>query len=162
AAAEGRTAEEISAHWTEQWATDRRRLGMLEPDHLPRATDHLPQQIALIEQLEAKGHTYRIDDGIYFDVSTFPGYADCAGLDLEEMEASGRVDNIADKRQPADFALWKFSPEGSTRLQEWDSPWGIGFPGWHIECSAMSTELLGTQFDIHTGGVDHIRVHHTN
>jgi cysteinyl-tRNA synthetase len=162
AAQQGKTAEEIAAHWTHQWATDRRRLGMLEPDHLPKATEYLPQQIALIEQLEANGHTYRIDDGIYFDVSSFPGYADFAGLDLNEMEASGRVDNIADKRHPADFALWKFSPEGSKRLQEWASPWGVGFPGWHIECSAMSTDLLGVQFDIHTGGVDHIRVHHTN
>jgi cysteinyl-tRNA synthetase len=162
AAQTGSTAEEIAAHWTDQWATDRRRLGMLEPDHLPKATEYLPQQIELVAMLEAKGHTYRIDDGVYFDVSTFPGYADFAGLDLDEMVASGRVDNIADKRHPADFALWKSSPEGSTRLQEWDSPWGVGFPGWHIECSAMSTDLLGVQFDIHTGGVDHIRVHHTN
>ena len=162
AAQTGRTAEEIAEHWTNQWANDRRRLGMLEPDHRPKATEYLPQQIAMVERLEAQGHTYRIDDGIYFDVSTFPRYADFAGLDLDEMEASGRVDNIEDKRHPADFALWKFSPADSRRLQEWDSPWGIGFPGWHIECSAMSTELLGHQFDIHTGGVDHIRVHHTN
>ncbi len=116
----------------------------------------------MVQTLEAKGHTYRIDDGIYFDVSTFPAYADFAHLDLDELEATGRVENVADKRHPADFALWKLSPPGVTRLQEWDSPWGRGFPGWHIECSVMATAELGTPIDIHTGGVDHIRVHHTN
>ncbi|HEY4378622.1 MAG TPA: cysteine--tRNA ligase [Acidimicrobiales bacterium] len=159
---EGRTAAEIAAHWTAQWSTDRRRLGCLEPDVLPRATDHVPEQIELIATLEAQGHTYVIDDGVYFAVDTFPRYADFAGLDLDEMQATGRIDNIAAKRHPADFALWKFSPPDVHRLQEWESPWGTGFPGWHIECSAMATKYLGTRFDLHTGGVDHIRVHHTN
>lgn len=159
---EGKTVEEITAHWTEQWATDRRRLGCIEPDVLPKATDHIAEQLAMIGQLEAGGHTYVIDDGVYFDVSTFPRYAEFAGLDLDELEATGRVENVADKRHPADFAVWKLSPPGVQRLQEWDSPWGRGFPGWHIECSAMSIKYLGERFDIHTGGVDHIRVHHTN
>lgn len=159
---EGRSAAEIAAHWTAQWANDRRRLGCLEPDLVPAAAAHVPEQIAMIETLEAQGRTYAIDDGVYFDVSTFPDYAAFAGLDLDELEATGRIGNLADKRHPADFALWKLSPPGSKRLQEWDSPWGVGFPGWHIECSAMATKYLGERFDVHTGGVDHIRVHHTN
>ena len=162
AARTGQSVEEITGHWTDQWATDRIRLGCLEPDIVPKATDHLPEQIAMIQTLEAQGRTYRIDDGIYFDVSTYPQYADFAHLDLDELEATGRVENVSDKRHPADFALWKLSPPGVHRLQEWDSPWGVGFPGWHIECSAMATAYLGRRFDIHTGGVDHIRVHHTN
>ena len=162
AAREGRTVAEITGHWTEQWRTDRLRLGCLEPDVLPAATDHIPEQIAMVEALEGQGRTYVTGDGVYFDVSSFPSYADFAGLDLDELEATGRVENVADKRHPADFALWKFSPADSSRLQEWDSPWGRGFPGWHIECSAMATKYLGNRFDIHTGGVDHIRVHHTN
>ena len=159
---EGRTAEEIAAHWTNQWATDRTRLGCLDPTVVPAAASHVPEQIEMIRTLAAQGHTYAIDDGVYFDVSSFPSYGDFAHLDLDALEASGRVDNIADKRHPADFALWKLSPTGVRRLQEWDSPWGVGFPGWHIECSAMATKYLGDRFDVHTGGVDHIRVHHTN
>ncbi|CAN5749735.1 cysteine--tRNA ligase [soil metagenome] len=162
AARQGRTVEEITGHWTAQWSEDRRRIGLMEPDVLPAASDHIAAQIAMVQTLEAGGHTYVIDDGVYFDVASFPRYAEFAGLDLDELEATGRVGNTADKRHPADFALWKVSPPGSTRLQEWDSPWGRGFPGWHIECSAMATRYLGDRFDIHTGGIDHVRVHHTN
>jgi cysteinyl-tRNA synthetase len=162
AAKTGRSAAEIAAFYTEQWATDRRRLGCLEPDVVPKAASHIDEQIALIEALEAKGHTYVIDDGVYFDVSTFPAYADFAGIDLDELETSGRVEHVEAKRHPADFALWKLTPPGVVRQQEWDSPWGRGFPGWHIECSAMATKYLGSRFDLHGGGVDHIRVHHTN
>lgn len=162
AATTGETAAQIAARYTQQWAEDRRRLGCLEPDVLPRAAAHIPQQIAMVEALEAKGHTYVIDDGVYFDTSTFPAYAEFADLRLDDLEATGRIESIAAKRHPADFALWKLTPPGVNRQQEWDSPWGRGFPGWHIECSAMATEYLGTQFDIHTGGIDHVRVHHTN
>ncbi|MCB0976974.1 MAG: cysteine--tRNA ligase [Acidimicrobiales bacterium] len=162
AAREGATVEEITGRWTDQWATDRARLGCLPPDVLPRAAGHIPEQIDMVRTLEAQGRTYVIDDGVYFDVSTFDRYADFAGLSLDDLEATGRIEHIADKRHPADFALWKLSPPGVRRLQEWDSPWGRGFPGWHIECSAMATKYLGERFDIHTGGVDHIRVHHTN
>jgi len=162
AARAGTTAADIAARYTEQWQQDRRRLGCLEPDVLPRAADHIAEQIEMVKALEAKGHTYVIDDGVYFDVSTFPRYAEFAGLDLDELETSGRIERIEDKRHPADFALWKLTPPGVRRQQEWDSPWGRGFPGWHIECSAMATKHLGTQFDIHTGGIDHVRVHHTN
>ena len=162
AAKTGQTVEEITGHWTEQWANDRRRLGMLEPDLIPYASKHIGEQIAMIQTLEAQGRTYVIDDGVYFDTSTYPEYADFAHLNLDDLEATGRVENVSDKRHPADFALWKLSGAGSTRLQEWDSPWGVGFPGWHIECSAMATKYLGRHFDIHTGGIDHVRVHHTN
>jgi cysteinyl-tRNA synthetase len=162
AAESGKTAAEIAELYTEQWATDRRRLGCLEPDLVPRAAAHIEEQIAMVRSLEERGHTYVIDDGVYFDVSTFPGYADFAHLDLDELETSGRVEHVEAKRHPADFALWKLTPPAVQRQQEWDSPWGRGFPGWHIECSAMSTKYLGTNFDIHAGGVDHIRVHHTN
>ena len=129
---------------------------------MPRAASHIDEQIAMIRVLEEQGHTYVIDDGVYFDVSTFPRYAEFAHLDLDEMETSGRIEHVEDKRHPADFALWKLTPAGVVRQQEWDSPWGRGFPGWHIECSAMATKYLGERFDIHTGGVDHVRVHHTN
>jgi cysteinyl-tRNA synthetase len=162
AARTGESVEQITGRWTRQWADDRRRLGCLEPDAIPRATEHIAGQIAMVADLEAKGHTYRIDDGVYFDVSTFDRYAEFAHLALDDLEATGRVENVADKRHPADFALWKLTPASVARLQEWDSPWGRGFPGWHIECSVMASEILGHHFDIHTGGVDHIRVHHTN
>ena len=162
AARTGQTAAEIAAFYTEQWSDDRRRLGCLEPDLVPHAAAHIDEQIAMVRTLEEQGHTYVIDDGVYFDVSTFPRYAEFAGLDLDELATSGRVEHVEAKKHPADFALWKLTPPGVQRQQEWDSPWGRGFPGWHIECSAMATRYLGTQLDIHTGGVDHIRVHHTN
>jgi cysteinyl-tRNA synthetase len=158
----GQTAAEIAQRYTEQWLSDRRRLGCLEPDVLPRAASHIAEQVAMIRTLEEQGHTYVIDDGVYFDVSTFPRYAEFAHLDLDELETSGRVEQVEAKRHPADFALWKLTPPGVERQQEWDSPWGRGFPGWHIECSAMATKYLGDRFDIHTGGIDHVRIHHTN
>jgi cysteinyl-tRNA synthetase len=129
---------------------------------LPKATDHIAEMITMVQALEDAGNTYRTDDGISFDTSTFDHYTDLTGQDLAELETTGRVEGVEQKRNPADFALWKFSPEGVKRQQEWDSPWGVGFPGWHIECSAMSIKYLGDQFDVHTGGVDHIAVHHTN
>jgi len=158
----GLKAEEIAAKYTAQWLDDRRRLRCLEADVYCKATEHIPQQIALAQRLEEKGYTYRIEDGLYFDVSKFPRYAEFAGLDLAGQEATERVGDVAGKRSPADFALWKLPAPGVLRQQEWDSPWGRGFPGWHLECSAMSIHYLGTTFDIHTGGVDHVRVHHTN
>jgi len=162
AAKTGKKASEIAAFYTEQWLVDRRRLNILEPHVLCKATEHIPEQIELARTLESKGYTYRIEDGLYFDVSKFPRYAEFAGLDLVGQEATGRVADVPGKRSPADFALWKLPAPGVKRQQEWDSPWGRGFPGWHLECSAMSTKYLGRTFDLHTGGVDHIRVHHTN
>ncbi len=158
----GQRAAEIAERYTRQWLRDRARVGCLPPDVLCRATQHIPEQIELARILEQKGYTYRIEDGLYFDTSKFPRYADFAGLDLAGQAAGGRIGDVAGKRHPADFALWKFAPPGVRRQQEWDSPWGRGFPGWHLECSAMSVRYLGPRFDVHTGGVDHIAVHHTN
>jgi len=162
AARSGRRAQEIAAEFTAQWLMDRERVGCLAPEVLPRATEHIPEQIALARRLEARGYTYLTKDGLYFDTSKFPAYADFARLDLAAQETAGRVGDVEEKRHPADFALWKLAPEGVKRQQEWDSPWGRGFPGWHLECSAMSSKYLGETFDVHTGGIDHIPVHHTN
>lgn len=158
----GRSAADIAATYTAQWQQDRSRLGCLDPSVLCKATDHIGEMIGMVQAIEAAGHTYRTDDGIYFDTTSFSHYTDLTGQRLEDLETTGRVENVDQKRHPADFALWKFSPADVQRQQEWDSPWGRGFPGWHIECSAMSTKYLGEQFDLHTGGVDHIAVHHTN
>jgi cysteinyl-tRNA synthetase len=158
----GRRAEEIAAQYTAQWQRDLRRLHCLEPEVLCRATEHIAEQIAMARTLEEKGYTYRLPDGLYFDTSKFPRYAEFAGLDLEGQVGGHRIGDVEGKRNPADFALWKLAQEGVSRQQEWDSPWGRGFPGWHLECSAMSTKYLGARFDIHTGGVDHVKVHHTN
>ncbi|HET6304753.1 MAG TPA: cysteine--tRNA ligase [Myxococcota bacterium] len=163
AARTGRRAQDIAREYTELWLRDRRLLNIRDPDVLCRATEHIPQQIAMVRALEEKGYTYRIEgDGLYFDTSKFPRYAELARLDLAAQREGARIGEVAGKRNPADFALWKLAPAGVRRQQEWDSPWGRGFPGWHIECSAMSTEYLGRRFDIHTGGVEHLPVHHTN
>ena len=128
---------------------------------LCRATDHIPEQIEFIADIEKNGFAYRTSDGIYFDTSKQPDYGYLARLDVKGQEAGKRVD-LGEKSSPTDFALWKFSPPGEKRQMEWDSPWGKGFPGWHIECSAMAQKYLGDYFDIHCGGEDHIPVHHTN
>lgn len=132
-----------------------------------RATDYIKEQINLIKKLEDKGYTYKTSDGIYFDTSKYTDYAKFAKLNVEGMEKGIRVEDEKDeKKNKTDFALWKFSPQNETRQMEWGKefnvPWGTGFPGWHIECSAMSEAILGRHFDIHTGGIDHIPVHHTN
>jgi cysteinyl-tRNA synthetase len=137
-------------------------LGLVHPDHLVRATDYIEQQIAFAKILEDKGYTYVIpDDGLYFDTSKLNDYGKLAQLDIAGLQAGARVP-VAGKKNITDFAIWKFSHEGSKRDMEWDSPWGVGFPGWHLECSVIAHETLGDQIDIHTGGIDHIPVHHTN
>jgi cysteinyl-tRNA synthetase len=157
----GKSAWEIAEFYTQAFREDLKRLNILEPHIWCRATDHIAEQIALIQCIEAKGFTYRLSDGIYFDTSKLPDYGYLARLDVEGLQAGARID-MGEKRHPTDFALWKFSPSGQKRQMEWDSPWGVGFPGWHIECSAMSAKYLGVFFDIHCGGEDHIPVHHTN
>lgn len=136
-------------------------LGLLKPTQMPRATEYIPQQIAFVQELEAKGFTYAIADGVYFDTSKLKDYGKLARLDIGGLQFGKRVE-ITGKKNPTDFAVWKFSPPDQKRDMEWDSPWGKGFPGWHLECSVMSRELLGDTIDIHTGGIDHIPVHHTN
>jgi cysteinyl-tRNA synthetase len=157
----GRSAWDIAALYTQAFVDDLRALNILEPDVMPRATAHIDEQIAFIADLEAKGFTYRTTDGIYFDTSRQPDYGYLARLDRAGLDAGRRVE-LGEKRSPTDFALWKFSPADATRQMEWESPWGTGFPGWHIECSAMAERYLGPFFDIHCGGEDHIPVHHTN
>ena len=137
------------------------KLGLLRPEYMPRATEYIPQQIAFVRELEEKGYTYQIDDGIYFDTSKLGDYGKLGRLDIAGLEFGARVADSG-KKNPTDFALWKFSPANEKRDMEWDSPWGVGFPGWHLECSVMARELLGDSIDIHTGGIDHIPVHHTN
>lgn len=159
---EGKSAWEIADFYTRDFMDGMKTLNILQPDHFVKATDHIQDQIDLIKKLEAKGYTYTIDDGVYYDTSKFKRYGDFAQLDLDEQQAGARVEANPQKHHPADFALWKFSPAGSHRDMEWDSPWGKGFPGWHIECSAMSMKYLGDTLDIHTGGIDHVPVHHTN
>lgn len=159
---EGKSAWDVAKFYTDDFVNGMRQLNMLMPDEMPRATDHIAEQIDLIKKLEEKGYTYTTSDGVYYDTSAFPAYADFAKLDLEEQQAGARVEVNPEKRNPHDFALWKFSPASHQRDMEWDSPWGKGFPGWHIECSAMSMKYLGETLDIHTGGIDHVPVHHTN
>ena len=157
----GKSAWEIAKLYTDAFLVDMKRLDVEEPAVLCKATDHIAEQIAFIADLEQKGYTYRTADGIYFDTSKQPDYGHLARLDIKGLEAGKRIE-LGEKRRPTDFALWKFSPPGEKRQMEWDSPWGRGFPGWHIECSAMAQKYLGEYFDIHCGGEDHIPVHHTN
>jgi cysteinyl-tRNA synthetase len=125
------------------------------------ATDNIPEQIDLVKKLEEKGFTYKTSDGIYFDTSKFTDYFELSRQNPEELKAGVRVE-MGEKKNASDFALWKFSPKDEKRQMEWESPWGVGFPGWHIECSAMSMKAIGNRLDIHTGGIDHINIHHTN
>jgi cysteinyl-tRNA synthetase len=159
---ESKTAWEVAEFYTVDFLESMKDLNISQPTHITKATDHIKEQIELIQKLDKKGFAYVIDDGVYYDTSKFPGYAAFARLDLDEQQAGARVSFNQQKRNLSDFALWKFSPEGQQRDMEWDSPWGKGFPGWHIECSAMSMKYLGDTLDIHTGGIDHVAVHHTN
>lgn len=203
---EGKTAWEVAEFYTKSFFEGMKQLGLIEPNHITKATDFIPQQLELVRALKDKGYTYQISDGIYFDTSKFESYGDFAGLDLESLKAGARVEYNAEKRNPSDFALWKFTPTGEKRDMEWTTPVDLlqegaseseshpgslssadlpplerqrtareaeemstrngetvmGFPGWHLECSAMALSVLGETIDIHTGGIDHIPVHHTN
>jgi len=178
---EGKTAKQIAEFYTQAFRQDIKKLNILEPDVWCKATDYIKQQIDLIKILEKKGFAYKTSDGIYYDTAKFENYNKLSHLPLEKLKEGARVEKNPEKKNPTDFALWKFSskiPPTLPRLtrdrlfdkggkivkrqQEWPSPWGVGFPGWHIECSAMSLALLKNQLDIHCGGIDHINVHHTN
>lgn len=194
---EGKTAWEIAKFYTDDFLEGMSLLGMIQPQHIAKATDYIPQQLDLIRKLKSKNFTYQINDGIYFDTSKFPTYADFARLNLEALKAGARVEYNPEKRNHSDFALWKFTPSGEKRDMEWGTPEDLvdsslymvnsksqsqnnkesefdnlpstnyqlpimGFPGWHLECSAIALSLLGNTLDIHTGGIDHIPVHHTN
>jgi cysteinyl-tRNA synthetase len=173
---QGKDAWDISRMYTDFFLRDLAALNIETPTKMPKATDHIAEQIELIKTLEEKGFTYGTSDGIYFDTAKLPSYGSFGGQKLDEKQEGARVEANDEKRSPSDFALWKLSiPKGAhpelgegsgtkqaKRQMEWESPWGVGFPGWHIECSAMARKELGQPFDIHAGGVDHIPVHHEN
>ena len=163
AARDKKSVWEIAKFYTDEFLRDYDDLNIIRPTDMPRATDYIAEQIDLVKKLEELGYTYEIaGDGIYYDTSKFAAYGQLTGGSLTGNRAGARVEYNSDKRNPTDFALWKFSPKNEKRQMEWNSPWGIGFPGWHAECSAMSMKLLGNHFDIHTGGEDLSRIHHTN
>ncbi len=158
---EKKSAWDIAKYYTEIFKDYSNQLNILPPTKYVRATDCIKQQIKLVKILDKKGYIYKTKDGMYFDSSKLKDYGKLAGQDLKSLKAGARID-MADKKNPTDFSVWKFSPENSQRDMEWKSPWGIGFPGWHLECSVISTKYLSQPFDIHTGGIEHIPIHHTN
>ncbi len=153
---------DIANFYTEAFFNDTDRLNIRRPTVVCKATDHIQEMISLIQKLEANGHTYTSGGNLYFDVSTFKDYGKLALLNLDDLKAGARIDVDQNKRNPFDFVLWFTKSKFENQALVWDSPWGKGYPGWHIECSAMSMKYLGEQFDIHTGGIDHIPIHHTN
>lgn len=159
---DGKSALEIAAFYEAAFKQDLEMLNIESPNLYCRATENIPEQIDLILLLEQKAYTYKTSDGIYFDTAKVKDYNKLSHLPLEDLKEGARVERNPEKKNPTDFALWKFSPVGAKRQMEWESPWGIGFPGWHIECSAMSLKYLGEELDIHCGGIDHINIHHTN
>ncbi|HBB76573.1 MAG: Cysteine-tRNA ligase [Candidatus Woesebacteria bacterium GW2011_GWA1_41_7] len=157
---EGLTVWQIADKYIKQFTDSLMLLNIKTPDVLCRATDHIEDQIELIKKIEANGFTYKTGTGLVFDTSKFPDYAKFANLNLEDQKAGARTEVDPEKRNPWDFLLWVTNQPN--HIMQWDSPWGKGFPGWHIECTAMSTKYLGERFDIHTGGKEHVPVHHTN
>ncbi len=157
---ERKTAWQVAEAYTNQFLADTDKLNIVLPTVICKATDHIPEQIELVRRLEQKGFIYNTDDGIYFNTAHLEDYGRLMSLDHKGIQAGIRVE-MGQKKNPTDFALWKFAAPGEKRDMEWDSPWGRGFPGWHIECSAMAMKYLGEHFDIHTGGVDH-GTHHSN
>ncbi|MBI2465544.1 cysteine--tRNA ligase [Candidatus Shapirobacteria bacterium] len=159
---EGLTVWDVAKKYEKQFFESEELLNISRPNTVCAATAHIKEQIELIQKIEKNGFCYKTSDGIYFDTSKYTDYAKFANLKLESIKYTDREEINKEKRNLSDFALWKFSPSDGKRQMEWDSPWGVGFPGWHIECTAMSVKYLGEHFDIHTGGIDHIPVHHTN
>ena len=162
-AREGKSAWDIAKFYEAKFWQDYDALHCTRPTIISRATEHIKEMIALVKTLEEKGYTYRTSDGIYYDTSKFSRYDALVGhARISGLQGGARVEMSDEKRNPTDFALWKFSPKDKKRQMEWDSPWGVGFPGWHIECSAMAMKYLGHTLDIHCGGIDHVTIHHTN
>lgn len=159
---ERKSAKAIARFYTQAFKKDIKGLKIEEPHIWSKATDHIKEQIELVKILEKKRFAYVIKDGVYFDTSKFKGYGKLAGLKKQKLKAGARIKQVKGKKNIHDFALWKFSPKRVKRQQEWPSPWGRGFPGWHLECAAMSMKYLDLPFDIHCGGIDHIPIHHTN
>ena len=159
---EGKSARAISDFYIADFKRGYKKLNFLDPTKFTRATDYIKEQVSLVETLEKKGFTYHLRDGIYFNTEKFAKYGELSGMTVEGIREGARVEPNPEKKHPADFALWKFSPKDQKRWQEWDSPWGKGFPGWHVECSAMSLTEIGETVDIHLGGEDLKMIHHQN
>ncbi len=157
---QNRSPYEIAEYYTKVFFEDLEKLNIERPEYTPKATDYINQMIDFVQHLVEKGYGYEISDGIYFDISKFEDYGKLSGINLDEQIAGARVEVNPEKRNPYDFALWKKASK--EHIMQWPSPWGMGYPGWHIECSALGREFLGDQFDIHSGGVDHIPIHHEN
>ncbi|QQO11186.1 cysteine--tRNA ligase [Breznakiella homolactica] len=158
----GKSVLEIADFYTQAFFNDTDRLNILKPTTVARATEHINEMIELIRKIEANGFTYSSGGNLYFDIAKFPAYGELAQLKLDEQKAGARTEVDENKRNPQDFVLWFTKSKFENQALVWDSPWGRGYPGWHIECSAMSIKYLGEQFDIHAGGIDHIPIHHTN
>ena len=156
----GETPWEVAARVTEVFFRDIDALGVERPEVIAKATDHIPEMLLMVEGLCDKGYGYEISDGIYFDIQKFPGYGKLSRVNMDDLRAGARVEVNEEKRHPSDFALWKKAPP--EHIMQWPSRWGQGYPGWHIECSAMARKYLGDTFDIHTGGIDHLPIHHEN
>ncbi len=162
AAERNKSVLEVAAYYTDAFFVDTGRLNIERPTVVCKATEHVGDMIALIKRIEANGFTYSAGGNLYFDVSKFPSYGELAMLRLDELQSGARIEVDENKRNPQDFVLWFTKSKFEDQALQWDSPWGRGYPGWHIECSAMSMKYLGESFDIHAGGIDHIPVHHTN
>ena len=159
---EGKTVWEIADFYIEKFLQDFRALNLTEPEKIARATDYIEADKLAVDAMTKNGFTYKTSDGIYFDTSKFAAYPDFAHLDLENLKAGARVDFSSEKQNPSDFAIWKFIKPGENHAMRWDYLGRPGYPGWHLECSTIIHEELGEPIDIHTGGIDHIPVHHTN
>ena len=162
ASREHKTVWEIAKFYEDAFFEDCKKLNVKRPNVVCRATDHINEMIKFIQKLEEKGYTYESNGNVYFEIDKFPGYTKLANLSIDELEAGSRIEIDPNKKNPLDFVLWFTNSKFANQIMQWDSPWGRGFPGWHLECSAMSMKYLGEKIDIHCGGIDHIPVHHTN
>ena len=162
ASREHKTVWEIAKFYEDAFFEDCKKLNVKRPNVVCRATDHINEMIKFIQKLEEKGYTYESNGNVYFEIDKFPGYTKLANLSIDELEAGSRIEIDPNKKIPLDFVLWFTNSKFANQIMQWDSPWGRGFPGWHLECSAMSMKYLGEKIDIHCGGIDHIPVHHTN
>lgn len=158
----GESVLQIAQFYTDAFFRDTTRLGIARPTVVCKATEHVADMIALIQRIEANGFTYMSGGNLYFDVTKFPTYGELANLRMDDLKAGARIEVDENKKNPHDFVLWFTKSKFENQALVWDSPWGVGYPGWHIECSAMSMKYLGESFDIHAGGIDHVPVHHTN
>ena len=162
AARERRSVEDIAAFYTQAFFDDIVALNIMPADEYPRASAYVPQMIEFAARLEEEGYTYLLPSGLYFDTSKSPGYGTLAMMDIAGQREAARIEYVEGRKNKTDFALWRAEEPGARRVMRWESPWGWGAPGWHLECSVMSMALLGEHFDIHTGGVDHRELHHVN